>query len=116
MLGIGNEGIRRNLEWLVDYGAKVIVRMPLIRGYNDSWDAITGAIEYVQKLAKRGNILRIDMLPYHQLGRKKYERLDMPYPIAQDPLTRRTNWIGWRPSLHNLISIFAWSAINRSRR
>ncbi len=85
MLGIGNEGIRRNLEWLVDYGAKVIVRMPLIRGYNDSWDAITGTIEYVQKLAKRGNILRIDMLPYHQLGRKKYERLDMPYPIAQDP-------------------------------
>jgi pyruvate formate lyase activating enzyme len=25
------------------------------------------------------------MLPYHQLGRKKYERLDMPYPITQDP-------------------------------
>ena len=32
MLGIGNEGIRRNLEWLVDSGANVIVRMPLIRG------------------------------------------------------------------------------------
>lgn len=59
--------------------------MPLIRGYNDSFDAITGAIDYVQKLAKRGNIRRIDMLPYHQLGRKKYERLDMPYPITQDP-------------------------------
>lgn len=85
MLGIGNEGIRRNLEWLVDSGANVIVRMPLIRGYNDSFDAITGAIDYVQKLAKRGNIRRIDMLPYHQLGRKKYERLDMPYPITQDP-------------------------------
>ena len=70
---------------LVDSGANVIVRMPLIRGYNDSFDAITGAIDYVQKLAKRGNIRRIDMLPYHQLGRKKYERLDMPYPITQDP-------------------------------
>ncbi|VDY63347.1 4-hydroxyphenylacetate decarboxylase activating enzyme [Shimwellia blattae] len=85
MLGIGNEGIRRNLEWLVDSGASVIVRMPLIRGYNDSFDAITGAITYVQKLAKRGNIRRIDILPYHQLGRKKYERLDMPYPVSGDP-------------------------------
>ena len=85
LFGIGNEGIRRNLEWLVDSGANVIIRMPLVRGYNDSFDAITGAIDYVQKLAKRGNIRRIDMLPYHQLGRKKYERLDMPYPITQDP-------------------------------
>lgn len=85
LFGISNEGIRRNLEWLVDYGAKVIVRMPLVRGYNDSWDAITGAIHYVQKLAKRGNISRIDILPYHQLGRKKYERLDMPYPVTGDP-------------------------------
>nr|WP_263450201.1 choline TMA-lyase-activating enzyme [Klebsiella grimontii] len=85
LFGIGNEGIRRNLEWLVDSGANVIIRMPLVRGYNDSFDAITGAIDYVQKLAKRGNIRRIDMLPYHQLGRKKYERLDMPYPITRDP-------------------------------
>nr|WP_312078902.1 choline TMA-lyase-activating enzyme [Leclercia sp.] len=85
LFGIGNEGIRRNLEWLVDSGANVIIRMPLVRGYNDSFDAITGAIDYVQKLAKRGNIRRIDVLPYHQLGRKKYERLDIPYPITQDP-------------------------------
>ncbi|MGK0598848.1 choline TMA-lyase-activating enzyme [Yokenella regensburgei] len=85
MLGISNEGIRRNLEWLVDFGAKVIIRMPLIRGFNDSWDAITGAIEYVQKLAKRGNIARIDILPYHQLGKNKYQKLDMPYPLTTDP-------------------------------
>ncbi|MCS5960663.1 hypothetical protein LNP74_17035 [Klebsiella pneumoniae subsp. pneumoniae] len=96
MLGIGNEGIRRNLEWLVDSGANVIVRMPLIRGYNDSFDAITGAIDYVQKLAKHGNIRRIDMLPYHQLGRKKYERLDMPLPDYPGPVlfTGRTGPAG----------------------
>ncbi|BDH47239.1 choline trimethylamine-lyase activating enzyme [Salmonella enterica subsp. enterica serovar Choleraesuis] len=85
LLGIGNEGIRRNLEWLVDSGAHVVIRMPLIRGYNDSWEAITGAMEYIQKLAKRGNISRVDILPYHQLGRKKYDRLGMTYPINNDP-------------------------------
>lgn len=85
LFGIGNEGIRRNLEWLVDFGANVIIRIPLVRGYNDSWNAITGVIEYVQKLSKRGTISRIDILPYHQLGRKKYEHLDMPYPITDNP-------------------------------
>lgn len=85
LFGIGNESVLRNLEWLVDSGAKVIVRMPLVRGYNDSFDAITGAINYISGLAKRGNILRIDILPYHQLGKAKYERLGMDYPIHNDP-------------------------------
>lgn len=107
MLGIGNEGIRRNLEWLVDSGANVIVRMPLIRGYNDSFDAITGAIDYVQKLAKRGNIRRIDMLPYHQLGRKSTNAWICPTRLPRTCLIHRTNWTGWKPSSGNLILIFA---------
>lgn len=83
--GIDNMSIRRNLEWLVDSGSEVVIRMPLVRGYNDSWEAITGAIHYVQKLAARGNIKRIDILPYHQFGKTKYDRLDMVYPITTDP-------------------------------
>ncbi|ATY92235.1 choline TMA-lyase-activating enzyme [Pectobacterium atrosepticum] len=85
LFGIGNENIRRNLEHLVELGANIVIRMPLVRGYNDSYDAIMGAIHYVKKLAKRGNVRRIDILPYHQLGRKKYERLGMIYPIKADP-------------------------------
>lgn len=85
IFGVGNEAIRRNLEWLVDSGSEVIIRIPLVRGYNDSWEAITGAINYVQKLAARGNIRRIDILPYHQFGKNKYEKLDMIYPITTDP-------------------------------
>lgn len=88
LFGIGNEGIRRNLEWLVDSGANVIIRMPLVRGYNDSFDAITGAIDYVQKLAKRGNIRRIDMLPYHQLGRKNTSAWICPTPLPRTRLIR----------------------------
>ena len=86
LLGIGNEGVKRNLERLVELGANIVIRMPLIRGYNDSFDSITGAFEYVMELAKRGNgnIQRIDVLPYHQFGKTKYEKLDMIYPITQD--------------------------------
>lgn len=85
LFGIGNERVKRNLERLVELGANVVARMPLIRGYNDSEDAITGAIEYIMALAKRGNISRIDILPYHQFGKKKYEKLDMIYPVQADP-------------------------------
>lgn len=85
LFGIGNENVRRNLERLVELGANVVVRMPLVRGYNDSFDAITGAIEYAMELSKRGNVSRVDILPYHQLGRGKYDKLDMIYPMKADP-------------------------------
>ncbi len=85
LFGIENENIRRNLEHLVRLGADIVIRMPLVRGYNDSYDAVTSTIHYVQTLAEHGNIRRIDVLPYHQLGRKKYERLGMIYPIENDP-------------------------------
>lgn len=86
LLGIDNEGVKRNLEKLVELGANIVIRMPLIRGYNDSYDSITGAFKYVMELAKRENshIHRIDVLPYHQFGKTKYEKLDMIYPITQD--------------------------------
>ncbi|WHR50660.1 choline TMA-lyase-activating enzyme [Vibrio furnissii] len=86
LFGIGNEGVKRNLERLVELGANIVIRMPLIRGYNDSYDSITGAFEYVMALAKRGNgcIQRIDVLPYHQFGKTKYDKLDMIYPIQHD--------------------------------
>ncbi|ENL4093371.1 radical SAM protein, partial [Providencia rettgeri] len=85
LFGIGNENVRRNLERLVELGANIVVRMPLVRGYNDSFDAITGAINYAMELSKRGNVKRIDILPYHQLGRGKYDKLEMIYPVKQDP-------------------------------
>ncbi|HEI8405667.1 TPA: choline TMA-lyase-activating enzyme [Proteus mirabilis] len=85
LFGIGNENVRRNLERLMDLGANVVIRMPLVRGYNDSYDAITGAINYAMALSKRGNLQRIDILPYHQFGRNKYQKLEMIYPIKNDP-------------------------------
>lgn len=85
LFDIGNEGVKRNLERLVELNANIVIRMPLIRGYNDSYDSITGAIEYVTELAKKGGIQRIDFLPYHQYGKNKYDMLDMIYPIQGNP-------------------------------
>jgi len=98
LFGMGNERVKRNLEWLVDSGANVVVRMPLVRGYNDSEASIINTIDYVKDLSRRGNIRRIDILPYHQLGKSKYQKLDMAYTIDGDPsysneeLTQLESW------------------------
>ena len=85
LFGIGNEGVKRNLERLVELNANIVIRMPLIRDYNDSYDSITGAIDYVTNLAKKGGIQRIEFLPYHQYGKNKYDMLDMIYPVQGNP-------------------------------
>ncbi|MEJ4045664.1 choline TMA-lyase-activating enzyme [Erwinia sp. SLM-02] len=85
LFGMGNERVKRNLEWLVDSGSTVVIRIPLVRGYNDSEESVVSAINYVKDLSRRGNIRRIDILPYHQLGKNKYQKLDMIYPMNDDP-------------------------------
>ncbi|MGL4861215.1 MAG: choline TMA-lyase-activating enzyme [Enterobacteriaceae bacterium] len=85
LLGVGNEAVLRNLERLVELQARVIIRIPIIKGWNDSYSAITGIIEYVMNLAKKGGIERIEFLPYHQFGKNKYAMLDMIYPVEGDP-------------------------------
>ncbi|WON77381.1 choline TMA-lyase-activating enzyme [Serratia sp. UGAL515B_01] len=82
LFGMGNERVKRNLERLVELGANIVVRIPLVRGCNDSHDAIDGVINYVTQLAQRGNIIRIDILPYHELGKNKYDKLEMIYPVT----------------------------------
>ena len=47
LFGMGNERVKRNLEWLVDSGANVVVRIPLVRGYNDSEESVLTAIDYI---------------------------------------------------------------------
>jgi pyruvate formate lyase activating enzyme len=72
----GNEMILENLKRITEKRIPVIVRMPLIPGKNDS----------KKDLAKIGNFLRdlkintIEVLPYHQMGARKYEALDREYP------------------------------------
>lgn len=85
LFGFGNEGVKRNLQRLIELGANIVIRMPIIKGYNDSYDAITGAIHYVMQLADNSNIKRIEFLPYHQFGKTKYEKLGMIYPVKHDP-------------------------------
>ncbi len=77
--GTGEENgrILTNLASLVRSGAEVVARIPMIPGYNDSWE---DAEAFSVLLAHLG-IRRADLLPFHQLGEKKYHSLGMAYKL-----------------------------------
>ena len=58
------------------------VRHVLVPGYTDSEEQLTALGRILRPF---GNIERIEVLPYHVLGRVKYENLGIPYPLEGIP-------------------------------
>ena len=77
--GVDNALILENLPRLCGRGARVLIRVPVIPGVNDSEDnmAALGAF-----LAPLEGIEGVELLPYHPLGGGKYESLGLSYPSA----------------------------------
>jgi pyruvate formate lyase activating enzyme len=59
----------------------MVIRIPLIPGHNDSKQNITATMKFVKRFLPR--VVQIDLLPFHQLGRKKFEGLDMKYTLKE---------------------------------
>ena len=79
--GAGNRNILENLEALVAAGLRVVVRMPVIPGVNDSPEDVRAACEYLAGLA----VERVEFLPYHATGTEKYKRLGREYRLEGTP-------------------------------
>lgn len=75
--GVNNEIILENLELLADTGASINIRIPLIKGVNDDDENIDQTIQYIQSLP--GENRKINILPYHGVAAKKYEKLGGKY-------------------------------------
>ena len=70
--GIGNELIFSNLEMIIDMGADVWVRIPIVPIVNDTvseMEKIKGFLDSV------GGVKKVELLPYHGMGEHKYEAL-----------------------------------------
>lgn len=75
--GVGNELILANLAALCHAGHAVRVRIPLVAGVNDDEENIRATGRF---LAALPGIEGVDILPYHSIGRAKYQKLEMDYP------------------------------------
>jgi len=88
--GAGNETILDNIKRTVELGKKLVIRTPVVPGYNGDEENIRKTGEFIKGLG--GNILQYQLLPYRRLGTEKYDSLGMEYPMADYRPPERIEW------------------------
>lgn len=85
LTGVRNDQILKNLKELIHRRFNVKIRMPLLKGLNDSRADIQGVIDFLIPFRDCKNFKGVDLLPYHKLGVNKYRQLGMEYPLENVP-------------------------------
>ena len=90
--GVDNRIILDNLKALSNAGSKIILRCPIIPGFNDRAEHFKGISEMADKFS---GIEHIEIEPFHPLGESKYSALNREYADIQPPDAETVdNWIG----------------------
>ena len=76
-MGKSNDLILRNLEFLADNNANINIRIPVVEPVNSDEETMMDIIKY---LKERIGIVKVNLLPYHNTGSSKYEKLGREYP------------------------------------
>ena len=71
-IGGGFETFVDNLRRISDRGKKIIIRIPVVKGFNDDDESIS---EIIDLLKEAPNVHYISLLPFHRTGFDKYRRL-----------------------------------------
>ena len=74
VIGTDNRIILENLNRLDESGAKIWIRIPVIPDFNDNREEIDKIAEILSKLK---GVERATLIPYHTLGKNKYETIGM---------------------------------------
>lgn len=82
LTGQSNELILKNLALVVEKGVPVIVRVPLIPGYNDSEENLHAVARAIRDITTNAPV---NILPYHRYGANKYRMVDMTYQLDDAP-------------------------------
>ncbi len=75
--GVTNDLIKANLNWLIANNINVLPRIPVIPGFNNTLDDAKEIATYLAKI----NIKKVQLLPFHQFGEKKYDLLNRDYTL-----------------------------------
>lgn len=73
--------IEENLRRLAALSGELTLRTPVIPGFNDSLDVLRDCFAFTKDLGLSKHVL----LPYHSLGRGKYDKLGLDYPMDGVP-------------------------------
>ena len=78
--GVDNEQILYNIKDLATTGKSIVIRIPVVPGFNDDPANIEMTADFVASL---GDIVRIDILPYNRGGMEKSARLATELDLMQ---------------------------------
>jgi pyruvate formate lyase activating enzyme len=79
--GVSNAGILDNYRLLLKNGKNVMLRIPIIPGFNDDPDHLE-RLRYFIKTTKNDSLKKINLLPYHKTGSSKYRKFNIPYRMG----------------------------------
>jgi len=77
-IGESNSLILENLRKLTGIHNNIRARIPLIPGINDDDDNIEKTCLFLKEI----NVNNVDVLPYHNTGKYKYEKLEREYELG----------------------------------
>lgn len=90
--GRDNGLIRENLERMLEEGAQVIVRAPLIPGVNDE----VGHLDELIRLSHLPGVQGVEVLPWHRMGVAKRASLGMALQLDDLPDATEEQRSGWQ--------------------
>ncbi len=78
--GVGNAKVLENIKVLSTYNIPVVLRIPVIPGFNDSAEAITAIGKFVAE-ELGDSVVQMQLLRFRPLGIEKYEALSLEYKM-----------------------------------
>jgi pyruvate formate lyase activating enzyme len=78
--GSDNKKIRKFARYTSEKGIPVWIRYVLVPGLTDSEEDLQSASEFIKGMK---NVQKIEVLPYHTMGKYKWDNLGLAYPLAE---------------------------------
>jgi pyruvate formate lyase activating enzyme len=79
--GVDNKLILNNADFLLNQGANLIFRIPVIPGINTSPEEIDAMLRFIGERADK--MKEVHLLPYHRIAENKYRRLKMEVQLQE---------------------------------
>jgi pyruvate formate lyase activating enzyme len=79
--GVSNISILDNYRFLLGSGKDIMVRIPVVPGFNDDPDHLERLKQFLTA-TKTASLKRINLLPFHKIGSSKYRKFNITYRMG----------------------------------
>ena len=100
--GVPLADIVSNLLELDRLGSKIILRCPVIPGCNDTPLHFEGIANFASRLS---NVIEVNILPYHPLGKSKSARIGKIYPLENNDFTGMPEEMNWIDTIQSMTQV-----------